>query len=99
MIGDAFEDLAQAILFDVKAKPLFQHFGGLFEDDYLEAGADAVNIRRGAVGGQGGLADNQNVISRKIGGGIDLLERHARVAQQLGSLAWWVEERDFARDL
>ena len=74
MIGNAREGLPQPIFRDPKAETLFEHFRGLLEDDHLQSVLHPADVRRGRVGFQGVLADDQDVVGREIRARFDPFE-------------------------
>ncbi len=92
VVGHAGEDLPQPIFLDTEPEAFFQDVGRLLEEDHLESLTDPGDVRRWAIHGERGLADNQQIVARQIGMHVDRLKANAHLREQFGRLALGVEQ-------
>src|SRR6266568_7314571 len=95
MIWDAREQLPQPILLDAETESLLQDVRCLLEDDHLETVAHTADVGRRSANCQRGLADNENVVRRKIGVRWNLPRADAESFQQPCGLALRIEQTHF----
>src|SRR5436309_13728036 len=95
MIWDAREQLPQPILLDAETEALLQDVRCLLEYDHLETVAHTADVGRRSANRQRGLADNENIVRRKIGVRWNLLCANADHFQQPCGLAFRIEQSDF----
>jgi hypothetical protein len=67
MIGHSPEDPAQAVLGRAEPEPLLQNIRGLLEHEHLQAIAHTRDVRHRTLDCHSGLANDENVVWRKVG--------------------------------
>src|SRR6266567_7731723 len=95
MIGHPREHAPQAMLYDAETQSFLQHVGRLLDHYHLETVAHAAEVGRRSADRQRRLADNENVVGRKIGIGWNLMRADSDRFQQHRGLALRIEQGDF----
>jgi hypothetical protein len=79
-----------------ESEALLQHVSVLFEDEHPQAFADRGQIRARAFRRKRVFADDQQVVLRHIGIGLDRVTMHVQRSEHSGSLARRVENGQLA---
>src|SRR5262249_10341461 len=93
-VRHARPDLPQAVLRDAETKPAFEHFAGLFENNYLEPFTDSLEGGRWRAQGESSFANQQDVKAGKVSGCIDRLVCDTQAGEPFCRFAGRIEQCD-----